>query len=98
VSTGKWVTCNFLETSVPQHLSDKETSARGRSVGLSWWIILAAAAWTIPWKGLALWSSARNGHRAWFVVLFLVNTLAVLEILYLVHFQKKRSGGPARSH
>ena len=57
---------------------------------LSWWLIVAAVAWTLPWKGLALWTSARNGHRAWFVVLFLVNTLAVLEILYLASFQKKR--------
>lgn len=66
------------------------TRQRDGDVELSWWLIVAAVAWTLPWKGLALWASARNGHRAWFVVLLLVNTLAVLEILYLANFQKKR--------
>ena len=53
-------------------------------------IILLAILWTVPWKGIALWKSARNSQRIWFVVLFLVNTLAILEILYIFVFAKKR--------
>lgn len=34
-------------------------------------------------KGLALWRAARNNSKAWFVVLLLVNTLGLLEILYI---------------
>jgi len=45
--------------------------------------------WTMPWKGVALWKAARNEHKIWFVVLFLVNTLAILEILYIFVFAKK---------
>jgi len=46
--------------------------------------------WTLPWKGVALWKAARNKHKGWFIVLFLVNTLAILEILYIFVFSKKR--------
>ncbi len=49
-----------------------------------------ALAWTIPWKGWALWKAARNNHQIWFIVLLLVNTLAILEILYIFVFSKKR--------
>jgi hypothetical protein len=52
-------------------------------------IIFLAAAWTIPWKGVALWKAARNGNRIWFVVLLLLNTLAILEILYIFIFSRR---------
>lgn len=54
------------------------------------WIIWLAIAWTIPWKGIALWKAARNGHKIWFVILFIFNTLAILEILYIFVFSKKK--------
>jgi len=52
-------------------------------------ILLFIAIWTIPWKGMALWRAARNGQRAWFLILLVVNTLAILEILYIFLFSKK---------
>ncbi len=52
-------------------------------------IISAVLLWTIPWKGVALWRAARNQEKIWFIVLFLVNTLAILEILYIFIFSKK---------
>lgn len=48
-----------------------------------------AVIWTLPWKGVALWKSARHKQLVWFIALFVVNTLAILEILYLAFFQKK---------
>ena len=54
----------------------------------AYWI-LAAVLWQLPWKGVALWKSARNKQVVWFIVLLVVNTLALLEILYLAFFQKK---------
>lgn len=53
------------------------------------WIIILAAIWTIPWKGVALWRAARNRSVAWFVVLLIVNTLGILEIIYIFAFSKK---------
>ncbi len=46
-------------------------------------------AWTLPWKGVALWKAAKNGHKKWFIALFLLNTLAILEIIYIFYFAKK---------
>jgi len=40
-------------------------------------------AWSLEWKGLALWRAARKGDKVWFIVFLLVNTLGILEILYL---------------
>ncbi|MFA7319463.1 MAG: DUF5652 family protein [Parcubacteria group bacterium] len=54
-------------------------------------IIALALLWTIPWKGVALWKAAQNRHRVWFILILLVNTLAILEILYIFIFSKKMS-------
>jgi len=53
------------------------------------WIIFLIIAWTLPWKGVALWKSARNKHLGWFIVLLIFNTLAILEIIYIFYFGKK---------
>ena len=55
----------------------------------SWWFILLVMAWSMPWKGVALWKAGRKKHLVWFIVLFLVNTLAILEILYIFVFSKR---------
>jgi hypothetical protein len=47
-------------------------------------------AWTVPWKGVALWRSARNKHLVWFIVILIVNTLAILEIIYIFGFSKRK--------
>jgi hypothetical protein len=46
-------------------------------------IIVAIGLWTLPWKGYALWLAARRHHTWWFIVLLLVNTVGILEILYI---------------
>lgn len=45
--------------------------------------------WPIPWKGVALWRSARHRQGGWFITLFFLNTAAILEILYLAFFQRR---------
>ncbi len=53
-------------------------------------LIVLVLLWTLPWKGVALWKSARNGQKTWFVILFLVNTVALLEIVYIFFFSKPK--------
>lgn len=53
------------------------------------WIIWVTIFWVIPWKGVALWKSARLNQRKWFIALLIFNTLAILEILYIFVFSKK---------
>jgi methionyl-tRNA synthetase len=54
----------------------------------NYWLLLAMLAWTIPWKGVALWKAARNQHKYWFIALLVVNTVGILEILYIFIFSK----------
>lgn len=48
--------------------------------------------WSLIWKGLALWHSARGRQTAWFVVLLVVNTIGLLEIIYLAFFRAPEAG------
>ena len=47
--------------------------------------------WAIIWKGIALWHAARNKQLAWYLVLLIVNTVGILEIIYLVFFRNKQN-------
>jgi len=44
--------------------------------------------WLLIWKGLSLWKSARKGSVLWFVVLMTVNTISLLEVLYVLVLHK----------
>lgn len=57
---------------------------------LSGWGFGLLAIWSLFWKGLALWKSARNDERYWFVALLVINTLGILEMLYLFLFAKTK--------
>ncbi|MFY9457828.1 MAG: DUF5652 family protein [Candidatus Spechtbacterales bacterium] len=52
-------------------------------------ITFLIALWTIPWKGAALWRAAKMGEKKWFVAILILNTLAILEILYIFVFSRK---------
>ena len=39
--------------------------------------------WVIIWKGIALWLAARNNHKIWFIIILLINTISILEIIYI---------------
>ncbi len=39
--------------------------------------------WNLFWKGLALWHAARKNQEWWFIILLVVNTVGILEIIYL---------------
>ncbi|MFA5047465.1 MAG: DUF5652 family protein [Patescibacteria group bacterium] len=53
-------------------------------------IMVVLAIWTIPWKGVALWKAARQGSKAWFIVLLIINTVSILDILYIFIFSKTK--------
>ena len=54
-------------------------------------IVLVVALWTIIIKGYALWTAARAGHRNWFIALLVINTVGILELVYLFKFSPKGS-------
>lgn len=51
--------------------------------------IAIAIVWSLAWKGLALWKSAGLRHKYWFVALLIVNTLGLLEIIYIFFIARK---------
>jgi divalent metal cation (Fe/Co/Zn/Cd) transporter len=46
-------------------------------------LILIAVCWSLFWKGWALWVAGNRKEKVWFIVLFLINTLGILDIIYL---------------
>lgn len=48
--------------------------------------------WGLFWKGLALWHSARRAQPWWFLALLVINTVGILEIVYLFFVAKKKTG------
>ena len=53
-------------------------------------LIYVVAIWTIIWKGIALWKASRNNHKAWYIILLIVNTIGILEIVYIFFFSKPK--------
>ena len=53
-------------------------------------LAVIVAVWSLAWKGVALWKSARSGHLVWFVIFIIANTAGILEIIYLAFFRKKK--------
>lgn len=50
--------------------------------------LIAIALWTVVIKGFALWHAARGGQKEWFIALLVINTLGILEVVYLIWFRK----------
>lgn len=66
---------------IPTNLTDLETLFNS-----PWFIVVML--WSMFWKGLALWHAAGRRQKIWFVVLMIVNTLGILEIIYLLFVAK----------
>jgi hypothetical protein len=39
--------------------------------------------WTLPWKGWAMWRAVMRGEKGWFIAFLILNTFAILELIYL---------------
>jgi len=40
-------------------------------------------------KGYSLWAAAKRDEKWWFIALLIINTMGLLEIIYIVFFVKK---------
>ena len=57
--------------------------------------IALVALWTIVLKAYALWFAARSNQKWWFIALLVINTLGILEIVYLIWFRQGASNNPS---
>lgn len=46
--------------------------------------------WSLLWKGWSLWLAARRGQKVWFGALLIINTLGLLEIIYIFAIAKRK--------
>ena len=71
------------------------SGAFGISYAAMLFILAILIVWSAVWKLMALWKSARKGHTVWFILLAIINTVGILEILYIyifseINFDKKK--------
>jgi methionyl-tRNA synthetase len=58
-------------------------------------VILSVIGWMVMWKALALWRAARAGQIGWFISLLLLQTLGLLEIVFLCCFAGRPEPTPS---
>lgn len=46
-------------------------------------------AWSVIWKGLALWRAARLRQAGWYIALLVINTVGIFEIIYLLATKRR---------
>ncbi|MEZ4210826.1 MAG: DUF5652 family protein [Candidatus Paceibacterota bacterium] len=54
--------------------------------------------WSLVWKGLALWKAARSGSKPWFIAILVLNTLGILEIIYMFAIKPKKTTGDQKTN
>jgi len=59
-------------------------------------ILILLLVWTVVWKGLALWKSARLNQPVWFIIILIVNLFGILDILYIFLFSKIKLDSPTK--
>jgi len=53
-------------------------------------VLLLISIWSLIWKGFALWKAAKNNQRNWFIALLVLNTIGILEIIYIFYLSKSK--------
>lgn len=79
---------SLSSSSTTDTLYAKAAEYLGVSLGTVLIIFIIISIWSLVWKGLALWKSATKKQPVWFVILLIVNTVGILEILYIFVFSK----------
>lgn len=54
------------------------------------YLLFALYIWSLIAKGIALWRAAHLKQRNWFIAILVLNTLGVLDLLYLFRFAKEK--------
>jgi hypothetical protein len=63
---------------------------------LPWFIpvIIILSIWDAVWKLIAMWKAGRNNHLAWFICIFIINTIGILPIIYILLHKDKSTVQP----
>ena len=70
------------------------------NAGVPGWIIalvVVLGIWEAVWKAIALWRAGNDRNLLWFVLMFVLNTLGILEIIYIFAISQPRRARRARA-
>ncbi len=65
----------------------------GAGAGAPGWlvaVIVILGIWEAVWKGIALWRAGVDRNLLWFVLMFVLNTVGILEIVYIFAISRPR--------
>jgi len=58
-------------------------------LGSSLMLLIPVMLWELVWKGIACYRAGKHRQKWWFFWMFILNTLGILPIVYLLFFQEK---------
>ncbi len=53
-------------------------------------LLVVVFVWSLAWKSVALWKSARRKQMAWYIIMLILNTAGILEIIYIFVISKRK--------
>lgn len=53
-------------------------------------LIVLVALFEAGLKIIAMWKSARNGHKVWFICIAIINTAGILPLIYILKNKKAK--------
>lgn len=53
-------------------------------------VLFILIAWSLVWKGLALWKAARNNCLSWYIAILILNTVGILDIIFYFFICNKK--------
>ena len=53
-------------------------------------LVVVLGIWEAVWKAIALWRAGNDRNLLWFVLMFVLNTVGILEIIYIFGISRPR--------
>jgi methionyl-tRNA synthetase len=53
-------------------------------------LVIVLGVWEAVWKAIALWRAGNDRNLLWFVLMFVLNTVGILEIIYIFGISRPR--------
>ena len=76
---------NFIPENDPNFL------LHGLLFGWMSFVLIPLMLWSLVWKGWALWKAVKNDSKSWFIILLVLNTIGIMDILYIFVFGKTKA-------
>ena len=80
---------NDLLLSDPAAQAALDLASSPETIQAAYISFLVIMAWSTVWKAIAMWKAARKNSKPWFIALLLINTVGILEIVYIFYISKK---------